>query len=441
MPATALKPQTFERGDKLYIVSPIAPFKPGENEIAEFAFAQDLKKTAPNDNLLWLKGNYVEAENANANGQMWSDGDLRIKSLTPMFMPVTVMHDPRTAVGLIADVALKTPDADKVPRSRIDTSLAIWAHRFPEVAQEVDINYQAGTLMQSMECHSPHYTCVECGQMFHKLPDKAERANWCEHMAKSDGWGARILGGVVFTGTGLIFGTRGAKGANPSANLDVFQDEVAESHDKAHRDTGKSAPKRDNTKKGLKNVDTVEISKNEYDKLQALDGELKAERESREKAESERDEAVKATEKAETEKKTAEEAKEEADKKIKGFEESAQKTELASERMGKLGSAFKAKLGEFTGKRLTEQAKDLSDEEWDNRLKELEEMSSVKRDAKKDGETEEEENTSTTEGSEFSREETAASQVGSANGKAPTSHERQSVVAGLVSGPAKKTDE
>jgi hypothetical protein len=439
MPETALKPQVFERGDKLYIALPISPFNPAESEIKEFAFAQDLKKMAPNEYLMWLQGNYVEADNANHNGQMWTDGDLRIKSLTPMFMPVTVMHDPRTAVGLIADVSLKTPEADQVARSRIDTSLAIWAHRFPDVAEEVDINYRAGSLMQSMECHSPAYECAECGQVFHKLPEQAERRNWCEHMEKSDGSAPRRLMGVVFTGTGLIFGTRGAKGANPDANLDVFQDEVAEYHDKAHRDTGKPAPKRE--KKGLKNVETVEISKSEYDRLQALDGELKAERATREKAETERDEAVQATEKAETEKKTAETAKDEAETKIKDFEEKAQQSELAGERMSALGSAFKEKLGEFTAKRLSEQAKDLSDEEWDNRLKELEETTAVKRDAQKEGD--DKDKGSGSSGEEFSREETAAAQAGGGggNGSAPGVRERQSVVAGLVSRPAKKTDE
>lgn len=438
MPATATKPQIFERGDKLYIVSPLAPFSPDESAIEEFAFAKDLQKMAPNERLMWLHGNYVEAEEANHNGQMFADGDLRIKSLTPMFMPVTVMHDPRSAVGLIADVALKTPEVDKVPRSRIDTSLAIWQHRFPEVAAEVDANYKAGMLMQSMEAYSPDYTCAECGQHFHKEPDKGERRNWCEHMAKSEGWGARILGGVAFTGTGLIFGTRGATGANPNANLDVFQDEVAEFHEKSHRDSGTKTKRK---KKGLKNVDTVEISKNEYDKLQGTEAKLEEANSKITTLTTERDEAVAATEKAETEKKTAETAKDEAEKKIKDFEEQAQQGELATERMGALGSEFTGKLGEFTSKRLTEQAKDLSDEEWDNRLKELEEMSSVKRDAKKDGD-EGDGKDKGNNSEEFSRTEVASAHGGSGgggggNGSAPSGNERRSVMSGLVSGPAK----
>jgi hypothetical protein len=46
---------------------------------------------------------------------MWTAGELAIKGLTPMLMPVTVMHDPRTAVGAIADLALRTPEKRQGP--------------------------------------------------------------------------------------------------------------------------------------------------------------------------------------------------------------------------------------------------------------------------------------------------------------------------------------
>jgi hypothetical protein len=121
----------FERGEHIYLVAPVAPFDPAPNELEELAFAEDLKKLAPNENIGWLRGQYVEAERANENGAVWSSDELAIKSLTPMFMPVTVMHDPRSAVGLIADTKLLTREQHNVPRSRIDTTLGIWRHRFP----------------------------------------------------------------------------------------------------------------------------------------------------------------------------------------------------------------------------------------------------------------------------------------------------------------------
>ena len=102
--------------------------------------------------------------------------------------------------------------------------------------------------------------------------------------------------------------------------------------------------------------------------------------------------------------------------------------------MGGLGKDFLGKLGDFTRGRLEEQAGALSDEEWDNRLKELEEVASIKRDA--GGKPEDKADETVT------RDETAASVVGgSDNGNGngdttrtgePTDAQRGSVVAGLV---------
>lgn len=436
-----LHPHIFEQGDKLYIVAPVTPFAPGAEEIEEFAFAKNLKSQAPNENILWLRGQYVEAENANANGQVWTAGELAIKSLTPNFMPVTVMHDPRTAVGLIADTSLKVPDRDGVPRARIETALALWKHRFPEVIQEAAANYEAGTLMQSMECFSPHYDCAECGQRFQKLPEGAERANWCEHLSESaskDGYtyGARILGNVTFTGTGLIFGTRGSKGAFDKAHLEVFQEQVAEYHEKAHRDSGphKSTGPKKKTQKDRKvtGVETVEISKSEYDALKADKAKLEDAERKLTEAESAKAEAERKVETIEAEKVQAVEEKAAAEKKIEEHEEAERKRELAKGRIEALGSEFLSKLGENTRGRVDEQAQSLSDEEWDARLTELEELTATKRDAKKDGETEEASEKGQSE--EFSREEVARAQAGSTTSdtKEPTRNERQSVVAGLV---------
>jgi hypothetical protein len=103
-----------------------------------------------------------------------------------MLMPITVMHDPRTAVGTIADVKLLTPEQDNVPRARLETYLALWAHRFPEIAREAELNAERGTLMQSMECLSPWYECSECGQAFQKLPRVLSGRVWCDHLKASN---------------------------------------------------------------------------------------------------------------------------------------------------------------------------------------------------------------------------------------------------------------
>lgn len=423
-----MKQHVFEKGDKLYIVGNVSPFKPGGEEIEEYAFAQELQKMAPNENLLWLRGNYVAGDTPNKNGQMWTSGELAIKSLTPMFMPVTVMHDVRTAVGLIADTKLITPAADETAkRARIDTSLAVWAHRFPEVAEEVAHNYEQGTLMQSMECVAPHYSCGECGQVFQKLPKGEEQANWCAHLKESP-TAVRILGNVVFTGTGLIFGSRGSTGANAEAHLEVFQDEIAEFHERAH-DTTTRKPK-------PRSKNRMEIEDSRYQEL--LAAEEKAKR--LPDVEAARDEAVTKLGDAETrietlegEKAQAETAREEAEKKLTDAEEKANQQKLREERFDALGEGFKAKLGEVTKKRLTEQAETFSEEEWTSRLDELAEAYGVKPDAdkdKKDGET------GDGEGATFTAEELAATGAGRTGGDGGETGEvspasRQSVVAGL----------
>lgn len=415
----------FERGDKLYLVAPVAPFEPGDSEMQEFAFAEAMRQQAPNKNLLWLRGQYVEADKPNANGALWTSDELAIKSLTPRFMPVTVMHDPTTAVGLIADTKLLTREAANVPRSRIDTTLGIWAHRFPEVAEEVMENYKQGALMQSMECIKSYYDCGECDQRFPCLPNGAEKANWCSHL-RGEGNQAPIrrLGNVTFTGTGLIYGTRGARGALDSAHLDVFQDEVAEFHERAHvRARPKRRPRR---------MDTIEIERAEYDKLNLAASrvdELEKKVPALEETAAKVPQLEAQVEETETAKVAAETERDELQKKVEKAEETERATALSKDRLDKLGKGFTTKLGDFTRGRLEEQAGKLKDDEWDERLKELEEVAGVKRD--EGGEPSEDD-----EKDVLTREETARSRAGGGgggnNGSAPSATKRRSVVAGLA---------
>lgn len=159
-----------------------------------------------------------------------------------------------------------------------------------------------------------------------------------------------------------------------------------------------------------------------------------------------REEAERATVAAETAKSEAETAKKTADDALAAETEKSAKAELKTKRLKGLGDGFKAKLGEFTTARLDEQAESLSDDEWDNKLKELEEVTAVKRDAKKDGggsETETPEEKAAREAAEAAEgnkdlapEELAGLLPGQGNGngdgKAPTDRERSSVVGSLA---------
>jgi hypothetical protein len=430
--ATSLlkSPIVFEDGDKFYFVGPVAPVSPSTQDIEEYAFGReiigDLKTKAPNEHLAWFAGHYVEADNANLNGAMWRGSEIAVKSLTPMFMPVTVMHDPRTAVGVIADLKLHTPP--HVPRAKIDTALALWKHRFPEVVEEAEHNYEQGTLMQSMECLSPDYECSDCGAHFHKLPEGAEREQWCDHLAgKAGSQAARILRSVVFTGTGLIYGSRGAQGADPHAYLDSFQAEVAEFHQKSHVDSRR----KNRTRRTSRMTDTIELDRAEYDRLKT---ERDAAQARVKEIETERDDAVRAAESAEADKVKAEERATAAEAKVSEAEEQARQRDLADERWNALGTGFVAKLGDSTKTRLQKQAASMSDEDWTARLEEIEDLTDVKRDAKKDGEGKGDETARRKGGGEFSDDEIARSRTGGSGSDAPSEQSpaaRRRVVTGL----------
>jgi DNA repair exonuclease SbcCD ATPase subunit len=179
-------------------------------------------------------------------------------------------------------------------------------------------------------------------------------------------------------------------------------------------------------------VDTIEIKRSEYDELKNAASrvdDLEKKVSTLEEAANKVPDLERKVEAEETAKKNAEKERDDLKKKVDEAEETARASELAKERLGNLGTGFKGKLGEFTRERLEEQAGKLSDEEWDARLKELEETAGVKRD--EGGKSSENDDDKTT----FSREETARANLGggggNGNGSEVAPAARRSVVAGL----------
>lgn len=436
------KPGIHEFDDRFYIVTPVYEQIPEAGMVAQFdqellAGLDILKEKAPNPHLLWMQGRYVEADKANDNGHLWTAGDLAIAALTPNLTPVTVMHDPSTAVGMVADARMVS-SGEGVERARIDTTLAIWKHRFPEVAAEASVNAKQGTLMQSMECRANHYECSVCAQKYVPLPAQSERANWCSHLkgevSASDGrilGAARILRGTTFTGTGLIFGTRGAKGAYTEAHLEV--EELAEFHARLSHDT----PRR-TTKMAM-----IQVEESEYQRIQRERDEATAKVTDLSASTTDLQTKVEQAEaaKAQAEQKAADE-KARADK----AEELVNQSKLKTERLGSLGAGFKAKLAGMTAtnQRVEQQAQSLTDDEWAARLDELEELLSVKRDAPAEagseaGKEEGKENGNGGGSGTFSAEQLAGAGFGQATDASKDNvKQRQAVVGGLARSFAKK---
>lgn len=436
-----MKTVSFARDDRLYIVGPIAPYQPRVDELDAYAYAEDVRKVAPSEHILWLHGQYVEAERPNANGHMWTQDELCIASLTPRYMPITVMHDPRTAVGLIADAKLLTPAVDNVPLARIDTKLALWQHRFPDVAEEALANYEAGTLMQSMECLPSHYDCVDCGRRFPWMGMSYEDPNWCEHFQASATAATRDsirrLGNVTFTGSGLIFGTRGARGAMKTAQLDVLAAEVVEFHQKAKQDTAK--------KQKPRRSGHMEISDERYAELVAAEQESKRLTARVPDLEAQAAKVPDLEQKiVNTEAETAREKKgrEDAEAKVADAEAKEREAVLTTERFDKLGTGFKDKLGEFTKAKLTKVAATASDDEWEGELVVVEEATGVKRDDGTAANGDANGATGDANGATFDKDAVASTRLGggSGNGNGNAAPSRQavgSVVRGLM--PKKPT--
>lgn len=180
----------------------------------------------------------------------------------------------------------------------------------------------------------------------------------------------------------------------------------------------------------------VQIEQSELDTLRKERDDSRAEAQT---LKTEKEAATTAAEQAEAAKTAAESERDEATTKLTQAEEKAARAELKDKRWGALGTGFVAKLGDFTKQRLQEQASTMSEEDWDSRLKEIEETAEVKRDAAKDGDDNDNDdadaNAARGGSPDFKPEELASlSGLGSGGGdgsKVPTAIERRSVVGQL----------
>lgn len=367
-----------QNNGKLYLNSPLRVFEPTTDELSSFQFAQSAMQSAPSEKIIWLQGEYVSGDAPNRNGQMWTSDEVSIKSVTARLMPVTMMHDFRTAVGVIADTRLAVSENSEagLTQTKLSTVLAIWAHRFPEAAAEIAHNNSMGTLMQSQECDAPSYECSVCEQLFVKPVDPV---NHCSHL--KNGEASRILRDVTFTGTGLIFGSRGAEGANPNAQLDMMMQEVARWSD------AKNGIEKRNQE--TSNVDTIEIKRTEYDELKArpTTKDFDAAVAKADKAEASLADAVKAQEESEIALKTAADAHKEVSDELAQLKGEVESDELAKERMSGVADELSAALPESIKERLDKQARTMGDEEWSERIAELSELVKVEPKSTEGGQT------------------------------------------------------
>lgn len=135
-----------------------------------------------NPALKWIVGKYVEADNANSNGQYWTLQDLMLKQPTIQHSPMNVAHKPNDIVGTFVASEMIYPTQEE-QNPYIETVGTIWKYYFPEIVDRVEQAFAEGELYLSMECVSDTITCVGpmgCGATFDYAGPMS--ASYCDHI-------------------------------------------------------------------------------------------------------------------------------------------------------------------------------------------------------------------------------------------------------------------
>lgn len=150
----------------------------------------------------WIVGKYVEADNANSNGQYWSLDDLKLSKPTIQHAPMNMGHRQRYIVGTYAASELMYP-MESDSNAYIETASVFWKYYFPDEFKVVQQAYDSGALHQSMECVADSVTCagpMGCGETFGYHGPMSD--DYCEHIKNRESF--RQLNNPVFLAGGLI---------------------------------------------------------------------------------------------------------------------------------------------------------------------------------------------------------------------------------------------
>jgi hypothetical protein len=156
----------------------------------------------PNPAHKWIIGKYVEADNANSNGQYWSLNDLRMSQPSIQHTPMNMGHRQHHIVGTYVASEMMYPEHSDM-NAYIETASVFWKYYFPNELAMVEKAYDIGALHQSMECVSDTVTCAGpsgCGATFDYAGPMSDI--YCEHIQTRASF--RQLNNPHFLGGGLI---------------------------------------------------------------------------------------------------------------------------------------------------------------------------------------------------------------------------------------------
>ncbi len=188
--------------DKLYMTSQARIV--AEPKDLPVEMAASIKDETLNDSFLWIAGRYVQAEQANRNGQYWTLEDLQKGEDSIRHTPLNVLHEIDKPVGTFVetklihrDVALE--NGHLLPE--IQALSVVWAANFPHVATAIRLAHDQNKLWYSMECIAEAKECLECNRSFDwNIPNSLA----CAHLA-NDVKAPRRFKNPTFLGGGLIF--------------------------------------------------------------------------------------------------------------------------------------------------------------------------------------------------------------------------------------------
>jgi len=125
-----------------------------------------------NEGFTYLQGRFVEADNANSNGALWTTEDLQMGGSTVAGGPLNWLHDDRKIVGALLQGEMVRETASRRIGNHIVADAAVWRFLFPEEARTIEKASADGALYYSMECISREVGCLDtpgrpgCGEKF-----------------------------------------------------------------------------------------------------------------------------------------------------------------------------------------------------------------------------------------------------------------------------------
>lgn len=196
-----------EISGKVMFAAPATTFNAAAELPPELA-ASWIEQSQSNPYFRWVQGRFVEAEQANLNGAMWTTGDLQFGEMGVKHGPLNWLHQARKVIGTIADAQLIQPKPAMVtsistsglvgnfattttttqpampqPRPYIAAVASMWDWIYPDEIAVVERASHDQNLFFSMECVSEKIQCVGdngCNQEFDFIDAMSGKA--CTHI-------------------------------------------------------------------------------------------------------------------------------------------------------------------------------------------------------------------------------------------------------------------